>query len=45
MCRRDRAVEPKQSTPGEINQENVDIGLLLMTQGLFALKSILDKKE
>ena len=31
----------------EINQENVDIVivLLLMTQGLFALKSILDKKK
>jgi len=37
--------EPKQSEPGEVNQDNVDMGLLVLTQGLFALKSIVDKKE
>jgi len=37
--------EPKQSEPGKVNQDNVDMGLLVLTQGLFALKSIVDKKE
>ena len=37
--------EPKQSKPGQVNQDNVDMGLLVLTQGLFALKSIVDKKE
>lgn len=37
--------EPKQSEPGEVNQDNVDMGLLVLTQGLYALKSIVDKKE
>jgi len=35
--------EPSRSSSTEVNQENVDVGLFVLTQSLFALKSILNK--
>ncbi len=37
--------EPISGSVGEINQENVDMGLLVLTRALLTVKSILDSKE